>query len=255
MRHFKYFAASVLLLTLILAACGPVPEQTQPEDNQPEDAQSDDTQAEDETQISLIVSASPVRCVGVAEDCLQVKFSPEGDWEALQSRIEGFEYELGYRYVLLVEAQADQAADSGSAKGRYKLVQVQEKSKELEVNPNDLGGTFWVLSTSGGMAQPDAASTRAQVSFQYDPAENMISGRAGCNTYMANAKIDYAQMTLEVATVGTTRMACPEEVMELEYQFLEMLDRVASYAVEEGMLYLFTTDSEVLTFVPGTPSR
>lgn len=252
MRHFKVYAAAVLLFTFLLTACGGAPEASQPED-----AQSADVPAGDEnlSQISLIVSSNLVRCVGVGDDCLQVKFSPEGDWEALQSRIEGFEYELGYRYVLLVEEVEEQAEDAVGAKVQYKLVQVQEKAKEVEVNADDLGGTFWVLSTSGGMAQPDAASTRAQVSFQYDPVENMISGRAGCNTYMANAKIDYAQMTLEVATVGTTRMACPEEVMELEYQFLEMLDRVASYAVEDGMLYLFTTDSEVLTFAPGTPSR
>ena len=268
MRQRKSLAMSLFLtvtLALLFSTCAGTAEDSQPQVGQPQsdqpessqpDAENAPAEANDKTApISLIVSSAPVKCVGVGPDCLQVKYSAESDWEVLPGQVEGFEYEVGYRYVLLVEDLGSQADSAGSPKARYKLVEVQDKAKDSEVSPEDLGGTFWVLSSFGGLAQPDAASPNGQVSFQFDPQENRVSGRAGCNNYLASAVVDFALMSILIETVGTTRMACQEEVMAQEAQYLEMLGRVASYRVEAGVLYLFSDDGQVLTFSPGQPSR
>jgi len=97
-----------------------------------------------------------------------------------------------------------------------------------------LGDTFWVLSGYGGMAQMDSVMPDVQVSFQFDPAENRVSGRSGCNNYIGEVEVDYARMTFKVAPMGMTRMACAEDVMAQESAYLDTLGRVASYAVEDG---------------------
>lgn len=245
-----YKNLGLVLLVVFLAACTGAP-AANVEESLPQDAQASednlDGASDTVEQISLIVSASPVQCVGVGEDCLQVKFSPDAEWEALQGPIDGFDYELGYRYVVLVEP-----AEGGKP---YKLVEVQEKADMVEMDANDLAGTFWVLTSLGGLAQPDSVRSDAQFSFQYDPAENRISGRSGCNNYFGNMEVDYAHMTLTVEPMGMTRMACPEEIMAQEQAFLETLGRVASYALEDGQLFLFTDTDEVLVFAPGEPGR
>ncbi|HKJ28205.1 MAG TPA: META domain-containing protein [Anaerolineales bacterium] len=244
----------VVGLVLLLAACTGAPDAAMSnsaasEDTQPENSVSDEAlaaAADAPEQLALIVSGDPVRCVGVSEECLQVKYSADSDWEALQGRIDGFEAEPGYRYVVLVER---------SERDDYRLVEVREKADMVEMDGSGLGDTFWVLSGYGGMAQMDSVMPDVQVSFQFDPAENRVSGRSGCNNYIGEVEVDYARMTFKVAPMGMTRMACAEDVMAQESAYLDTLGRVASYAVEDGKLYLFTDSDEVLVFAPGEPAR
>jgi len=256
MRQKKFILVNLLLtawLAFLLSACSGPAEDAQSELQDPVNVP--DSADETTAQISLIVSSTPVKCLGIGPDCLQVKYSAESDWEVLTGRVEGFEYETGYRYVLLVEALDSQAVSASRPEVRYKLVEIQEKLKDTEVGADDLAGTFWVLSTFGALAQPEDVSNKGQVSFQFDPADNRVSGRAGCNSYIASAAVDFALMSISIDTVGTTRMACQEEVMVLEAQYLDLLGKVASYKVEAGALYLFTNDGQVLIFAPGQPSR
>ena len=237
----------VFVLIFLMAACSAAPEAAQdailPQDQA--EAVDVDAAAADEP-ISLIVSGGPVQCVGVAADCLQVKYNQDAEWETLQGQIEGFEAEPGYDFLVVVEA-----AGGGNL---YKLVEVREKNEMTQVGGDDLAGKYWVLSGFGGLAQPDSVREGAQISFQFDPATNQVSGRSGCNNYFGEVTVDYARMTFTVAPMGMSRMACAEDVMAQESAYLEMLGRAVSFAVEEESLFLFTDADEVMVFAPGEPS-
>ena len=78
----------------------------------------------------LYVNSQLVGCEGVApQECMQVRRSPDGEWELFYGRIEGFTFEPGYTYKLRVRVTpvASVAADASSL--RYELVAVEEKTR------------------------------------------------------------------------------------------------------------------------------
>lgn len=79
---------------------------------------------------TMFVHESMVDCEGVSPmRCMQVRATDSEDWTWFYDRIEGFEYEPGYRYELRVEVtDVDNPPADGSSK-RYRLVQVVSKKK------------------------------------------------------------------------------------------------------------------------------
>ncbi|HKJ28206.1 MAG TPA: alkaline phosphatase [Anaerolineales bacterium] len=200
-----------------------------------------------------MISPAFVQCLGVVGDCIQVKFSADAEWSVLQGSIEGFRYEPGYQYMLLVEELASQNATAKATKGRYKLIEIQEKTKRVEVDSASLDNAEWALTAIGNIDQPQSVSGFAPVNLNFDLAEGRVTGRAACNNFLGTFSVDYALMDMDVSLVGMTRMACREESMNLQQEFFNILDQVSSYSVEGQELVMFTPGGQVLTFVSGTP--
>ncbi len=66
---------------------------------------------------------------------------------------------------------------------------------------------------------------------------NKLSGFAGCNRLMGNYNIENGSQ-IQFDQVGTTRMACPEQEMNLETQVLEILNTVDNFTINEDKLML-----------------
>ena len=68
--------------------------------------------------LTLFVGPEQVECMGFMfpTTCLQVRFQPEGDWEAFGDPIEGFDFEPGFFYELRVKRVSitDPPADASS---------------------------------------------------------------------------------------------------------------------------------------------
>jgi hypothetical protein len=76
----------------------------------------------------LYVGPQRVECTGVGPQlCLLVKTKPEAGWEYFHDSIEGFDFEAGYTYKLLVRRTRveNPAADASSV--RLRLVKILEK--------------------------------------------------------------------------------------------------------------------------------
>ena len=76
----------------------------------------------------LIIADHLSDCVGVGpQSCMLIKESPEDDWTYFYDQIEGFKYEPGYTYELIVtEIKVENpAADASSMK--YKLKELVSK--------------------------------------------------------------------------------------------------------------------------------
>jgi hypothetical protein len=91
-------------------------------------------------QKTLYVGPELVDCTGVApQQCLQVKERPEDPYTLLYQPIEGFAFEPGYEYELLVreEAVANPPADASSR--RLILVEVVSKTPVASTTPATTG--------------------------------------------------------------------------------------------------------------------
>jgi heat shock protein HslJ len=113
----------------------------------------------------------------------------------------------------------------------------------------DLAGTEWVLNRLDANG-PLAAHPGITLVFDGD----RISGKNACNRYFAGVK-EGGELPggLRISEIGGTRMACQEEIMDLENQYLKALERVTHYSFLAGRLALtWRKDGEsgTLLFVP-----
>jgi heat shock protein HslJ len=104
--------------------------------------------------------------------------------------------------------------------------------------PPSLDGTAWVLSDLPGRALPPGQPPTLQ--FQAGTA----TGSDGCNRY--TAQYTSKGGALAVSPGAMTRMACPEDRMQLADAFMAALTGAKRYRVSSGTLDLLGADGAVL---------
>jgi heat shock protein HslJ len=98
----------------------------------------------------------------------------------------------------------------------------------------DLQGSEWTLSEQRD-ADGKTMAPRGRISARFEAAR--ISGSAGCNRYFADLK-DGGRGEISIGPAGTTRMACPQPLMEQEQSFLAALSKVERFGFRFGDLVL-----------------
>ena len=127
----------ILLTVLLLSACT---------------TQTPERSAIDNGQETLYVAPFWALCEGVAPSiCLQVRESTDGQWTNFFGEINGFDYEPGYSYKLLVKKETVKNPPADGSSIRWMLVDEQSKSA-VEMPKIDLTGTKWVLVSNSGNA-------------------------------------------------------------------------------------------------------
>ena len=223
----KYQSIIYLLLTvLLLAACT---------------GQTAVEPTADNNQVSLYVAPFWAPCVGVAPTiCMQVRETTDGQWTNFFGKINGFDYEPGYSYKLLVKKETVENPPADGSSIRWTLVEEQSKSA-VEMPKIDLTGTKWVLvSNSGTNPLPDHEIT---LEFQED---GRMGGSAGCNSYGA----DYALQGVSFVPgmIISTMMACEEPIMQHESSYLSALQSMQYFQLDTDQLLLVNPDGHYLLF-------
>ena len=96
----------------------------------------------------------------------------------------------------------------------------------------DLEGPEWIL-VELGRNQTVAEGAEITLGFQDD----RVAGAGGCNRYFGTAN-SAAPGELRFSGMGATRMACPEEAMDLEQRYLNALAGASHYSFLAGRLVL-----------------
>jgi heat shock protein HslJ len=104
----------------------------------------------------------------------------------------------------------------------------------------DLTGKMWALSAL--MGEPLVAGTSITAQFTSD---GKVGGSAGCNQYAGTYTV--SGNTIQVSSpLASTRMACPQEVMDQESAYLKALGEAKTYAVKENQLTLSDANKTVV---------
>lgn len=193
------------------------------------------------------VNSLKVPCVGVAPThCLQVykgDILDPTEWKFFHASIEGFEFEPGYIYKLLVkEEELDEAqvpADASSI--AYTLVKALQKERDKRLVLNDI----WVLESLNGKTIKHGADSEylERPRLEIRVGEMKYNGTDGCNNYFGGI-IELNESTLRFGIGAGTRKMCPD--MELADEFNRTLPEVISYKVENLKLQLFDEDGKEL---------
>ena len=101
------------------------------------------------------------------------------------------------------------------------LISINDQANSVIISAEDIAYTSWRPTHIGEMRLPDDTV----MSLQFD-SRTSLAGHAGCNRFFG----DYTLMagTLEIAALGSTRMACPEPAASLEFSFLQALQNARS---------------------------
>ena len=87
-------------------------------------------------EVRMFVGPEKVPCEGAGPmECLQVKYSPEDEWQLFYNTIEGFQWEPGFFYELRVNVYQVENPPADGSSLRYELVEVVSKI------PVELGNT------------------------------------------------------------------------------------------------------------------
>jgi heat shock protein HslJ len=245
----------ISLSAVLLSACaGNIePEQTpdNPSNNAEEKAPVEETEETENAKLSVQIAPELADCEGGAgpQKCMRVKFEDSEDWQFFYGQIEGFDYEEGYQYTLMVEKMdvANPPADGSSI--RYVLVDEVSKEEVLIAQSGNLKPGERKLVSMGSPEDQLPFVTGQEATFSYDPETGQVSGTTGCNQYFGEVQVNNEAKTISFGPLVTTKMACRGDLNQQEIDFLTIMNEVTHFAVDAGRLVLFTEGAETIEFL------
>ena len=91
-------------------------------------------------------------------------------------------------------------------------------------------GSAWRLLDLGGAGVLDRAPT---LEF---PDSGRVAGNASCNRYFGSVRVDGD--SIHFSAMGSTKMACAEDINAQEQRFLAALSEAATFTVEDSILFI-----------------
>jgi heat shock protein HslJ len=98
----------------------------------------------------------------------------------------------------------------------------------------NLVGTDWVLEDLAGSGV--VSNVRPTLSF---PEAGKIAGNGSCNRFFGASEI--SGTSLKFTGLGSTRMACPEPIMNQETKYLNALQAAERYEWKDPYLLIFVS--------------
>lgn len=169
--------------------------------------------------ITLQVKENTEPCTGVVPmNCLHVKEGNARTWSNFYSSIEGFNYQPGYRYKLIVKkTKVKEPVPADASAYTYRLKKVVYKNKVRPEKASYLNKKMVLTRING------KAIANGKVYITLDSTKNSMYGKSGCNKFNASYKLNGNLITINL--VMGTLMACEQESMELEQAFKTTMEQ------------------------------
>lgn len=203
---------------------------------------------------TIYVGPELVDCVGVApQKCMLIKENPEDDYTFFYDQIEGFEYEQGYEYELIVRVEPVDNPPADASMLKWTLVSITSKTPIAQSGATQLEGPEWVLlSYINGEGEMTEALPGVKTTAHFQNGE--LNGNAGCNGYFGSYETEDLQISF--GPLASTEMYCvnPAGVMDQETAYLQALERVESYSIQGNqLLFLNGSGESLLTYAIAEP--
>lgn len=127
-------------------------------------------------------------------------------------------------------------------------LELASSSKSLgPLSPPELEGVTWKLTR---LARNEEVPDGVRITARFKNGK--VSGNAGCNRYFAPVT-GKEPGQLDIGLVGSTKMACPPAIMQIEDRYLRALQQVQRFSFVSGQLALTYEDGgepDTLLFSP-----
>lgn len=201
----------------------------------------------------IYIADSTVECNN-GEECLQIRDAPTTNWSVYNGLIDGFTYENGFEYCLLVDVLSNKTngPTDDSIVELYKLKEVKYK-KATSSKTND------TLSAASTSTIPDSSKwilyklkrkegtktfSISKAYIQFDMVNNKMEAYADCNTIQAAIFSD--NMQLKIENISVSSLTCGKKSIETD--FINTLKAVTHYKIKSKLLYLYNNSSLLALF-------
>lgn len=212
--------------------------------------------AEEAVEKTIYVGPKLVDCVGVTpQKCMLVKENPEDEYTLFYDQIEGFEYEEGFEYKLVIKEEQVENPPADASSIKWTLVSVESKEPIAKSDVVQLVGADWVLNSylnqEGELIEPLPGTTSTA-----RLEDGQVNGNAGCNGYFGGYQVE--GFNLSIGPLASTEKFCgsPEGVMDQESAFLSAMSSASTYKIEAEQLFISNEKEEtILVFDLAEPKR
>ncbi len=112
---------------------------------------------------------------------------------------------------------------------------------------NPLADTSWTLDSYGPQGDLQTIPPDINATADFDEAGTGISGSAGCNLFSGEVTVNGDKIS--AGMISWTEMACfPEEIMDVESEYMRILGQVERFEIQDGQLTLYAGDGQILVF-------
>lgn len=196
----------------------------------------------------LVIAPSPVACAGdPPATCLSASEPSGNTWLMRFDEIEGFAYEPGFTYEVLVEEPP--LNQELAVVPRLRLVRVVSKQPAGgAAGQGPLAQGAWRLQSimpAGSGAQAQAWSD-SEITASFHVGGGWVDGFAGCDRYVGALAVDGEKIKISAPT--TSPQLCAREAAGRQRTYLQELAKALSYTVTGESLELMLLDGGRMQF-------
>jgi len=104
----------------------------------------------------------------------------------------------------------------------------------------------WVLESYGETGELVSVTGDEEITAEFRSEEGQVGGSAGCNRYFGGYELSGSKLSIP-GPLGSTLMACPEDIMDQEMAYLQALQAAESYKIDGDELRI-DCGEQVLVF-------
>ena len=180
-----------------------------------------------------------------SDKCLLLRDSPADTFSVFKNKIQGFTYEEGFEYCILMEIQSPGVSNPSlpfdSSQIKYVLSEIKSKIKTT-TNLIDSKKIICIIPDSSKwmlyklrMKEETKTFSIQKAYLQFDTKNNTVTGNTECNSLNASFSADLSQ--LKFSNITTTKIACNKR--SIEPTFINMMNTATSYKVTSKLLYIY----------------
>jgi heat shock protein HslJ len=242
MKKSFYMSGMLAIITaLALGACATaVPQPAQPQPSEP--AKTEEAPVEK----TLYVGPSLVDCTGVApQKCMSVMDDPAAGYQLFYGNIDGFDYEEGYEYELVVRIEKVENPPADASNLKYTLVNIVSKTPAKPTAnpeasmPTQIYKLDWYLNDQG---EKTAVLPGTEITLTF--SDGRISGNSGCNQYGGSVEVN--ANSIKVGSLMSTMMACEEKIMGQESAYQAALGEAATFEATSETLTMANAQGQMI---------
>lgn len=205
--------------------------------------------------IRFFVANHKEKCTGMIDQmCLLMKNSPSGEWKTYSTEVEGFDYQEGYDYEILVNKIAVENPPEDESSFKYKLISIKKKIPTMiitDVNRERLDRKVFIISRIRMNDKLTNVANTPECFIQFDLTENLISGKDGCNDITGKVIINRSKMT--ISDLASTRMFCENVI--IDKFFHELIKKVNKYKIKNNKLKLYEDKRLLIELIPSESDK
>ena len=182
-----------------------------------------------------------------SNECLLIRDAPTDTFSVFKHTIDGFTYEEGFEYCILMEIQTPGVSEPSipfdSSQIKYVLSEIKSKvktkkdsiTKNNTINSAITDSSKWMLYK---LKMKDGSTKTFSIQkayLQFDLKNNTVGGSTDCNGFTASFNIETTQLKFD--NIITTIIACNKR--SIEPTFLKMLNTATNYKITKNLLYIY----------------